>query len=70
MFVIMLGFPGGSDGKESACNTGLLSSITWLGISHEERNGQLLQYSCLENPMDGGSWQAMVHGVSEELAVT
>ena len=45
-------FPGGSDGKESACNAGGLGSIPGLGRSPEERNGNPLQYSCLENSMD------------------
>ena len=47
------GFPGGSDGKESACNVG--GSIPELGRSPGEGNGHPLQYSCLENPMDRGS---------------
>ena len=46
------GFPGGSDGKESACNVGHPGSIPGSGRSHGEENGYLLQYSCLENPMD------------------
>ena len=45
-----LGFPGGSDGKESACNSGDLGSIPGLGRSLEEGHGNPLQYSCLENP--------------------
>ena len=56
-------FPGGSDGNESACNVGDPDSIPGLGRSSGEGNGNLLQYSCLENPMDGGAWQATVHGV-------
>ena len=60
---IYASFPGGSDGIESACNTGNLDSIPGLGRSPEERNGNPLQYSCLENPMDGGAWWATVHGV-------
>ena len=55
-------FPGGSDGKESACNAGDLGSIPGLGTSPGEGNGNPLQYSCLENPMDGGAWWATVHG--------
>jgi len=47
---------GGSDGKASACNMGDLGSITGLGRSFGERNGNPLQYSCLENPRDGGAW--------------
>ena len=59
------GFPGGSDGKESACNAGDLGSIPRLGRSSGEGNGSPLQYSCLKNPMDGGAWQNTVHGVTE-----
>ena len=59
------GFPGGSDSKESACNAGDLSSIPWLGRSPGEGNGNPLQYSCLENPMDRGAWGATVHGVAK-----
>ena len=49
-------FPGGSDGKASAYNVGDLGSIPGLGRSSGEGNGNPLQYSCLENPMDGGAW--------------
>ena len=49
---ILWGFPGGSDGKESACNVGDPDSIPGLGRSPGEGNGYPLQYSCLENPMD------------------
>ena len=59
------GFPGGSDAKASACNAGDLDSIPRLGRSPGERNGNPFQYSCLENPMDGGAWQATVHGVAK-----
>ena len=59
------GFPDGSDGKESACNTGDLGLIPGLGRSAGEGNGNLLQYSCLENLMDGGTWQATAHGVAK-----
>ena len=48
----LLGFPGGSDGKESACSVGDLGSIPGLGSSPGEGNGNTLQYSCLENSMD------------------
>ena len=51
-----LGFCGGSVGKESACNSGDMGSIPGLGRSPGEGNGNPLQYSCLENPMDGGAW--------------
>ena len=59
------GFPGGSEVKVSACNVGDLVSIPGLGRSPGEGNGNALQYSCLENPMDGGAWWAIVHGVAE-----
>ena len=49
-----MGFPGGSDGKESARNAGDLVLIPGLGRSPGEGNGNPLQYSCLENPMDRG----------------
>ena len=62
-----LGFPGGSDGKESACNTEDWDSIPGLGISPGEGNGYRLQYFCLRNPMDTGVWQATVHGVTKSL---
>ena len=50
------GLPCGSDGKASACNVGDLGSIPGSGRSSGEGNGNPLQYSCLENPMDGGAW--------------
>ena len=59
-----LGFPGGSDGKESACNAGDPGSIPGLGRSLGGGNGNLLQYSCLKNSMDRGAWRATVHGVT------
>ena len=49
-------FPGGSDGKASVYNAGDQGSIPGSGRSHVEGNGSPLQYSCLENPMDGGAW--------------
>ena len=58
-------FPGGSDGKVSACNAGDSGSIPGLGRSPGEGNGNPLQYSCLENSMDGGAWWAIVHGVTK-----
>ena len=61
----MLGFPGGSDGKVSACNAGDQGLIPGLGRSPKEGNGNPLQYSCLENSMDGGAWWAAVHGVAK-----
>ena len=57
-------FPGGSEGKASACNAGDPGLILGLGRSHGEGNGNPPQYSCLENPMNRGAWQATVHGVT------
>ena len=51
----VMGFPGGSDGKASACSAGDLGLIPGLGRSPGEGNGTPLQYSCLENPMAGGA---------------
>ena len=51
-----VGFPGGSDGKASACNAGDPRSIPGPGRSPGEGNGNPLQHSCLENPMDGATW--------------
>ena len=58
-------FPGGSDSKASAYNAGDPGLIPGLGRSSGEGNGNPLQYSCLESPMDGGAWQATVHGVTK-----
>ena len=58
-------FPGGSDGKESACNAGDPSLIPGLGRSLGEGNGNPFQYACLENSMDRGAWQVTVHGITE-----
>ena len=60
-----MGFPGGSDCKESACNAGDLGSVPELGRSPEEGNGYPLHYSCLENSIDRGAWQATIHGVKK-----
>ena len=60
-----MGFPGGSDGKEPACNVGDLGSISGSGRYPGEGNGYPLQYSCLENPMDREAWWATVHGVTK-----
>ena len=54
-----MGFPYGSAGKDSACNAGNPGSIPGLGKSPGEQNGNLLQYSCLENPMNRGAWRAI-----------
>ena len=58
------GFPAGSDGKESACNAGDLSSVPGLGRSPGGGNCNPLQYSCLGNPMERGAWWATGHGVT------
>ena len=58
-----MGFPGGSDSKESACSAGDLGSIPGLGRSSGEGNGNTLQYSCLERPTDRGAWRAAVRAV-------
>ena len=70
LFQYSLGFSGGSEGKESACNAGDWSSVLGLGRSPGESNGYLLQYSCLENPMDRGAWRATIHGDTEESDTT
>ena len=59
-----LGFPAGSEVKASPRNAGDLGSIPGSGRSPGERNGNPLQYSCLENPMDGGAWWATALGVA------
>ena len=61
----MMGFPGDPEVKVSACNEGELGSIPESGKSPGEGNGNPLQYSCLENPMDGGAWWATVHRVAK-----
>ena len=63
--ILPLGFPGGSEVKASACNAGGLGSIPGSGRSPGEANGNPLQHSCLENPMDGRAWWATVHGVTK-----
>ena len=68
-----MGFPSGSVDKESACNagdTGDVSSIPGSGRSPREGNGNLLQYSCLENPMDRGAWWVTVHRATRESDMT
>ena len=65
---IHLGFPGGPDGKESACSAGDPGSIPRLARSPGEGNGNPRQYSCLENPIDRGAWCATVQGVAKSQA--
>ena len=62
---IFMGFPGGSDGKESTCNAEDLGLIPGSGISPGEGNGNPLLYSWLENPMDRGAWWATVFEVAK-----
>ena len=64
--IILWGFPGGSDGKQSACNARDLGSIPGSERSPGECIGNPLQYSCLGNPMDRGDLKATVHGVTKE----
>ena len=64
-----MGFPGGSDGKESACDVGDLGLIPGSGRSPGEGIGCPLQDSCLENSMDRGAWQATVHEGCKESDV-
>ena len=67
---IILGFTGGSAGKESVCNAGDLGLIPGLGRSPGEGNGNPRQYSCLVNPMHRETWRAIVHGVAKESDTT
>ena len=60
-----MGFPGGSDGKESACNAGNPNSIPGSGRFSGEGNGNSLQDSCLENSMDSGTSRLIVYGVAK-----
>ena len=60
-----MGFPGGLNTKESACNAGDLASVRGLGRSPGVGNGNPLQYACLENSVDRGAWRATVLGVAE-----
>ena len=61
----MTGFPWWLSGKESACKAAVGGVIPELEGSPGEENGNPLQYSCLENSMDGGAWQAAVHRVAK-----
>ena len=60
-----IGLPRRHSGKESACNAGDADLIPGWGRSLGEGNGNPLQYSCLENPIDRGAWRATVHGVAK-----
>ena len=61
---ILLGFSGGSDGKESTCNLGDPGLIAGSERFPEEGNGNPLQHSCLGNPMNRGAWWTIIHGVT------
>ena len=63
---LLPGFPGGSNGKEFACNAGDLDSVPASGISPGEGNGKPFQYSYLENSMNRGAWRATIHEVTKE----
>ena len=63
-------FPDGSDGKVSACLAEDPGLIPGFGRSSGEGNGNWLQYTCLENPMNRGAWQAIVHGLTNSLSHT
>ena len=70
--MLYVGFPGGATGKEPTCqcrthkrNREMWGSIPGLGRSPAGGHGKPLQYSCLDNPMDRGDWQATVHGVTK-----
>ena len=65
IYIYIYSFPGGSEDKASACNTGDPGLIPGSGRSPGEGNGNPFQYSCLENPMDRGAWQATVHRVAK-----
>ena len=65
-----MGFPGGSYGKASAYNVGDPGSIPGSGRSPGEGNGNPLQYSCLDNSMDRGTWRATVHRVAKSQDMT
>ena len=64
------GFPGGSDGKQFACNAGDPGVTPGWGRYPGEGNGNSLQYSCLGNPMDRGAWRATIYGATKELDTT
>ena len=63
--MLNVGFPGSSMVKNPSANAGDMSLIPGLGRSPGEGNGNPLQYSCLENPMDRGAWWSTVHGVAK-----
>jgi len=68
--VIFLGFPGGSVVKNLPAKAGDAGSTPGLGLSLRGENGNILQYSCLGNPMNRGAWWAIVLGVAKELHIS
>ena len=68
--ITKLGFPGGSDVKESVCNAGDLGSIPGSGRFPGDKNGNPFEYPCLENSMVREAWWATVHGITKELDTT
>ena len=73
IYTYVWGFPGGASGRKPAANANAgevrnVGSIPGLGRSHGEENGNPLQYSFLENPMDRGAWLAIVHRVAKSRA--
>ena len=68
--IVTVGLSWWLSSKESTCNAGDTGSIPGSGRSPGEGNGNLLQYSCLENPRDRGAWLATVHGVGKEFDTT
>ena len=69
-FLYIKGFPGASDGKESACNAEDMGSVPGLGRFLGEGNSNPLQYFCLENLMDRGAYWAIALGFTKELGMT
>ena len=65
--ILLMGFPGDSVIKTPPANAGDMGSTPGSGRSPGEGNGHPLQHSCLGNPMDGGAWWAIIHGVTKEL---
>ena len=66
IYIYIYIYTDGSDANESACNEGELGLIPGLGRSPEEGNGCPIQFSCLKNPVDRGSWWPIVHGITKE----
>ena len=70
LYLYICGLPWWLSDKESACNTGDVGLVPGLGRSPGKGNGNLLHYSCLENSMDRGGWQATVYGITKESDMT